>query len=96
MVKNAWGLVDTFFDEYKLVDHHIKSYNDFVDHRIQDIIDIALLQGISVIFTNAETDGTQAEAFAEEISGSKVTLAPLSYDYISNYRAMAQAIADAL
>jgi zinc transport system substrate-binding protein len=63
---------------------------------IQDIIDIALLQGISVIFTNAETDGTQAEAFAEEISGSKVTLAPLSYDYISNYRAMAQAIADAL
>ena len=40
MVKNAWGLVDAFFDEYKLVDHHIKSYNDFVDHRIQDIIDI--------------------------------------------------------
>ena len=40
MVKNAWELVDAFFDEYNLVDHHIKSYNDFVDHRIQDIIDI--------------------------------------------------------
>ena len=40
MVENAWKLVDAFFDEYKLVDHHIKSYNDFVNHRIQDIIDI--------------------------------------------------------
>ena len=38
--KNAWKLVDAFFDEYNLVDHHIKSYNDFVNHRIQDIIDI--------------------------------------------------------
>lgn len=40
MEKNAWGLVDAFFDQHKLVDHHIKSYNDFVNHRIQDIIDI--------------------------------------------------------
>ena len=40
MEKNAWGLVDAFFDQYNLVDHHIKSYNDFVNHRIQDIIDI--------------------------------------------------------
>ncbi|HNR25967.1 MAG TPA: DNA-directed RNA polymerase subunit B'', partial [Methanobacteriaceae archaeon] len=40
MVKNAWELVDAFFNDYKLVDHHLKSYNDFVDHRIQDIIDI--------------------------------------------------------
>jgi DNA-directed RNA polymerase subunit B" len=40
MVKDAWELVDAFFNEYNLVDHHLKSYNDFVDHRIQDIIDI--------------------------------------------------------
>ncbi|MCC7552926.1 MAG: DNA-directed RNA polymerase subunit B'' [Methanobacteriaceae archaeon] len=40
MKNNTWGLVDTFFDKYDLVDHHIKSYNDFVNNRIQDIIDI--------------------------------------------------------
>ncbi|MBM4240467.1 MAG: DNA-directed RNA polymerase subunit B'' [Euryarchaeota archaeon] len=40
MKKSAWGLVDAFFNQYNLVDHHIKSYNDFVNNRIQDIIDI--------------------------------------------------------
>ena len=40
MKENTWGLVDSFFDEYQLVDHHIKSYNDFVNNRIQNIIDI--------------------------------------------------------
>lgn len=29
------------FDKYDLVDHHIKSYNDFVNNRIQEIIDMA-------------------------------------------------------
>jgi DNA-directed RNA polymerase beta subunit len=38
--EDRWELVDSFFDEYQLVDHHIKSYNDFVNNRIQDIIDI--------------------------------------------------------
>ena len=33
-------LVDSFFDKYDIVDHHIKSYNDFVENRIQKIIDI--------------------------------------------------------
>ena len=36
----AWPLVDSYFDEHQLVDHHIKSYNDFVNNRIQKIIDI--------------------------------------------------------
>ncbi|MGL4670268.1 MAG: DNA-directed RNA polymerase subunit B'' [Methanobacteriaceae archaeon] len=40
MKGNTWGLVDAFFDKYNLVDHHIKSYNGFVNKRIQDIIDI--------------------------------------------------------
>ena len=40
MTENNWKLVDAFFDKYDLVDHHIKSYNDFVNNRIQDIIDI--------------------------------------------------------
>ncbi len=36
----SWKLVDSFFDEHQLVDHHLKSYNDFVNNRIQKIIDI--------------------------------------------------------
>ena len=41
MTDNNWKLVDSFFDKYDLVDHHIKSYNDFVNNRIQKIIDIS-------------------------------------------------------
>ncbi|MDI9623648.1 MAG: DNA-directed RNA polymerase subunit B'' [Methanothermobacter sp.] len=39
MRKSAWELVDAFFDKYNLVDHHLESYNDFVNNRIQEIID---------------------------------------------------------
>ena len=31
MKNKTWGLVDSFFDKYDIVDHHIKSYNDFVE-----------------------------------------------------------------
>ena len=41
MKEKTWSLVDSFFDSYNLVDHHIKSYNDFVNNRIQKIIDIS-------------------------------------------------------
>ena len=41
MTVNNWKLVDAFFNKYDLVDHHIKSYNDFVNNRIQNIIDTA-------------------------------------------------------
>ena len=39
MTEKNWELVDAFFDKYDLVDHHIKSYNDFLNNRIQNIID---------------------------------------------------------
>ena len=35
MTENNWKLVDAFFDKYDLVDHHIKSYNDFVNGSYQ-------------------------------------------------------------
>ena len=28
MKNKTWGLVDSFFDKYDIVDHHIKSYKD--------------------------------------------------------------------
>ncbi|MDR3063572.1 MAG: DNA-directed RNA polymerase subunit B [Methanobrevibacter sp.] len=49
MKGKTWGLVDAFFDKYDLVDHHIKSYNKFIDQRIQNIVDIkALTEPISL------------------------------------------------
>ena len=52
MTDNNWKLVDAFFDKYDLVDHHIKSYNDFVNNRIQKIIDISE----PIVIENDETD----------------------------------------
>jgi len=84
-------------EDYGLTMYSLESSGrEPTSQHIQSIIDIARTEAITTIFTNAEADGTQADAFAEEISGVKLTLAPLSYDYISNYRAMAQAIAEAL
>ncbi|MDR0912523.1 MAG: DNA-directed RNA polymerase subunit B [Methanobrevibacter sp.] len=39
MSLNSWELVNAFFKKNDLVDHHIKSYNDFVNNRIQKVID---------------------------------------------------------
>lgn len=39
MKNDKWELVEAFFDEHSLVDHHIDSYNDFVNRRLQKIID---------------------------------------------------------
>ncbi len=74
MTENNWKLVDAFFDKYDLVDHHIKSYNDFVNNRIQNIIDITepitLEDGKYTLKTgkvriekpsNKEADGSRSE-----------------------------------
>ncbi|MBR6024400.1 MAG: DNA-directed RNA polymerase subunit B'' [Methanobrevibacter sp.] len=57
MTDNNWKLVDSFFDKYDLVDHHIKSYNDFVNNRIQKIIDISE----PIVIENDETDEETGE-----------------------------------
>ncbi len=57
MTDNNWKLVDSFFDKYDLVDHHIKSYNDFVNNRIQKIIDISE----PIVIENDETDEKTGE-----------------------------------
>lgn len=57
--------------------------------------DFAMAEGIKVIFYQEETDSGQAHAFAEEIGGRAVALAPLSPNYIANIVKMAAAIAEA-
>ena len=79
MTKETWALVDSFFDEYNLVDHHIKSYNDFVENRIQKIIDItdpiSLEKGKYTVRTGKlhieppftkEADGSKSEIYPTE------------------------------
>ncbi|MDR1722207.1 MAG: DNA-directed RNA polymerase subunit B'' [Methanobrevibacter sp.] len=78
-MKDTWRLVDTFFDKYNLVDHHIKSFNDFINNRIQSIIDItepiSLEQGDYHVRTGKvhikkpfakEADGSHSEIFPTE------------------------------
>lgn len=34
-----WDLVESFFKDHSLIEQHIKSFDDFVDNKIQAIID---------------------------------------------------------
>lgn len=77
MKTKTWELVDSFFDKYDLVDHHIKSYNDFVDNRIQKIIDnsdpITLEDGKYTLVTgNLKIESP----FTKEADGSKSMIYP--------------------
>lgn len=60
---------------------------------MQELVDLAKKDGACAIFYQAETDSKQAMAFAEEIGGKAVELAPLSGDYENNLITMAETIA---
>ncbi|MDR2624320.1 MAG: DNA-directed RNA polymerase subunit B'' [Methanobrevibacter sp.] len=76
-MRDTWSLVDTFFDKYNLVDHHIESYNDFINNRIQNIIDItepiSLEQGDYKVRTG---DLKIEKPFTKEADGSKSSVCP--------------------
>ncbi len=57
--------------------------------RIQEVVDFAKENGIKAIFYQNEIDSKQTVAFAEEIGGETVQVAPLSPDYVENLRKMA-------
>lgn len=63
---------------------------------MQELVDLAKRDGAKAIFYQAETDSKQAKAFAEEIGGRTVELAPLAADYESNLKKMAATVADAV
>lgn len=60
------------------------------------MVDFAKENGAKAIFYQAEVDSRQAQAFAEEIKGKTVQLDPLSYDYLSNMKKMAQTFLEVL
>ena len=77
MTENNWKLVDAFFDKYDLVDHHIKSYNDFVNNRIQNIIDITEPITLENGKYTLKTGKLSIEKpYTKEADGSKSTIYP--------------------
>ncbi|PKM88846.1 MAG: ABC transporter substrate-binding protein [Firmicutes bacterium HGW-Firmicutes-12] len=64
--------------------------------RLQEMIDFAKLEDIKVIFYQAEINSKQAAAFAEEIGGKTVQLAPLAPNYIENLQEMAASMAEVM
>ncbi len=64
--------------------------------RMQEMVDLAKSENIKVIFYQKEIDSKQSQAFAEEIGGTTVQLAPLSPDYLNNLRKVADTMAEVL
>ena len=63
---------------------------------LQSMIDLAKEESIKVIFYQEEIDSSQSKAFAEELGGTTVKLAPLAADYIDNLMRMAEALAEGI
>jgi len=63
---------------------------------LQDMIDLAKEENIKVIFYQEEIDSSQSEAFAEEIGGKTIQLAPLAAEYIDNLKNMAQTMVEVM
>ncbi len=61
---------------------------------LQEMIDLAKAERIKVIFYQEEIDSSQSKAFAEEIGGKTIRLAPLAADYIDNLKKMAKVMAE--
>lgn len=63
---------------------------------LQKMIDLAASKNIKVIFYQEEIDSRQSEAYAEEINGKTIRLAPLSPDYTENLKEMAKTMAEVM
>ncbi len=86
-----------FADDYGLEMYALEQDGkEATPQHLQDMIDLARVKNITVIFSQAELDSKQPDAFAEEIGGEKVMLDPLSEDYIANLEHMAKAISGAM
>lgn len=86
-----------FADDYGLSMYALEEDGkEATPQHLQDMIDFAEAENIKTIFTQAEIDSGQADAFAEEIGGEVAVLDPLSDDYIANLVSMAQSIAGAM
>jgi len=84
-------------DDYGLTMYALEqSGKEATPQHLAEMIDLAKAENIKVIFSQAEIDSKQPQAFAEEIGGTKEMIDPLSVDYISNLQTMVKAIAGAM
>lgn len=80
-------------DEYGLEMHPLEeSGKEASPQRIRELVDMALEEGIKVVFYQAEISSRQVQSFAEEIGAELVQLDPLSEDYIGNLDMMTDLI----
>ena len=84
-------------EDYGLTMHALEQDGkEATAQHLQEMVDLAKAEGIKVIFYQEEMDSSQAEAFAEEIGGKTIQLAPLAPDYIANLQNMAATMAEAM
>lgn len=81
-------------DDYGLTMYSLEENGkEATPEKMMELVDLAKEKGLTTVFSQAEIDSKQPDAFAEEIGGTKVMLAPLAENYIENLRSMADAIA---
>ena len=84
-------------DDYGLIMYALEEDGkEATPREFAEMVDLAKSNNIKIIFSQAEIDSKLPDAFAEEVGGTKVMLEPLSADYISNLKTMADAIANSM
>lgn len=84
-------------DDYGLTMYALeKDGKEATPQHLQKMIDLAKKENIKAIFYQEEIDSKQSEAFAEEIGGKTVQLAPLAADYIDNLKKMTKTMAEVM
>jgi zinc transport system substrate-binding protein len=90
----AFGyLADDYGLEMYTLEEHGKEATPL---HLQHMIDLAKQEQIKVLFYQEEIDSSQSIAFAEEIGGRTIQLAPLAADYIGNLHNMAMTMAEVM
>lgn len=84
-------------DDYGLIMYSLEQNGkEAVAEHMEELVDFAKENKITVIFYQAEIDSSQSQTFADEIGGQTTMLAPLSPDYIDNLLNMATVMAEAM
>lgn len=84
-------------DDYGLTMYALEEEGkEATPQHMQEMIDLAKTEEIKAIFYQEEIDSSQSEAFAEEIGGGTIQLAPLAADYIGNLKRMADLMAETM
>lgn len=86
-----------FADDYGLTMYALEEEGkEATAQHLQDMIDLAKEENIKMIFYQEEIDSSQSAAFAEEIGGKTMQLAPLAANYIENLKSMADLMAEVM